>query len=69
MYTAVLRALQGSRTSEHFLLRDELYFSPGTYYLAVVLDLAMRLGWAILISPGQSYVAQHVILLLGAWLV
>jgi hypothetical protein len=25
----------------------------------------MRLGWAILISPAQSYVQQHIILLLG----
>lgn len=25
----------------------------------------MRLGWAILISPEQTYVQQHIILLLG----
>jgi hypothetical protein len=61
----VLVFQQGSQTSQHFLLRDELYFDPSTYYVAIVLDIVMRLGWAILISPGQSYVEQHVILMLG----
>lgn len=55
----------GCLDSRHTFLRDELYFSPSTYYTAIVLDLLMRLGWAILISPGQSYVEQHTILLLG----
>jgi hypothetical protein len=30
-----------------------------------VLDLVMRLGWAILISPTQTYLQQHLVLLLG----
>jgi len=55
----------GSTTSSYFLLREELHFSPPTYYTAIILDLVMRLGWAILISPSQTYVQQHVILLLG----
>ncbi|CAE7682352.1 PHO1-H4, partial [Symbiodinium microadriaticum] len=55
----------GNRDVPYFLLRRELYFQPMTYYTAIVLDLVMRLGWAILISPSQTYLQQHLVLLLG----
>ena len=32
---------------------------------AIILDIIMRLGWAILISPSQTYLQQHLVLLLG----
>lgn len=55
----------GNTRCAHFLLRDCLLYAPHCYYWAICLDGIMRLGWAVYISPGQVYVRQHVILLLG----
>lgn len=52
--------------SHPFLLRDTMYFSPGVYYTAMLGNFIMRLGWAFLISPEQTYVKQNYILLLGS---
>jgi hypothetical protein len=35
------------------------------YYLAILLDLLLRLGWALVISPEQPYLQQHFVLMLG----
>jgi hypothetical protein len=56
----------GNWNTKYLLLRDQMYFAPGMYYTAIVCDLFMRLGWAFVISPGQPYLEQHYILLLGA---
>jgi len=55
----------GNADAKQFLLREELYFTPVTYYLAILCDLLMRLGWALVISPEQPYLQQHFVLMLG----
>lgn len=55
----------GNWKCANLFLRDQLYFPPVHYYWAILLDGVMRLGWIIYISPGQVFVQQHVILLLG----
>ena len=51
--------------SQNFLLRDNLTYPKAYYYIAIVTNFVMRLAWAFNISPGQPYVAQNVILLIG----
>ena len=58
----------GTWHSHHFLLRDQLYFLPTTYYAAIVINFVMRLGWAFVISDQQPYIQQHFILLLGMYM-
>ena len=58
----------GTWHSHHFLLRDQLYFLPTTYYAAIVINFIMRLGWAFVISYQQPYIQQHFILLLGMYM-
>jgi hypothetical protein len=50
-----------------FLLRsaDTLHFQPYTYYTAMALNLLMRMGWALVISPEQFYTQQHFLLILA----
>lgn len=40
-------------------------FPAAFYHVAIVTNLIARLGWAVYVSPDQTLVAQHVILLLG----
>lgn len=40
-------------------------FPDAVYYYVVVSNFFARLGWAVLVSPDQTIVKQHVILLLG----
>ena len=51
--------------SKNFLLRDELTYPKSWYYVAIILNFLLRLVWAFNISPGQPYVAQNMILLIG----
>lgn len=55
----------GNIQSTKFLLREELHFAPYLYYIAILCDLVMRLGWALVISPEQPYLQQHFVLMLG----
>ena len=48
-----------------FNLREKLYFPRHWYYIAILLNLIFRLGWALNLSPGQDYVQQNIILILG----
>jgi hypothetical protein len=49
-----------------WLLRDIILYRASTYYAAMVVNTLFRLGWSIVISPGQPFVSQHFVLLLGA---
>lgn len=60
----IIRGL-GNWDAPHMLLRERLTFTPRSYYLAMIANCIMRFGWALLISPSQNYVQQHVILILG----
>ena len=55
----------GNLKSANFLLRDYLNYAPYLYYIAILCDLVMRLGWALVISPEQPYLQQHFVLMLG----
>ena len=55
----------GNLKSANFLLRDDLNYAPYLYYIAILCDLVMRLGWALVISPEQPYLQQHFVLMLG----
>ncbi len=55
----------GNRQSKNWLLRDDLTFPMWSYYAAMIINFLFRLCWAINISPGQPYVAQNFVLLIG----
>lgn len=59
----------GAAEGQHpyaWLLRKKLYFKPKVYFAAMALNLTLRLGWAILISPEQAYVQQNFVLVFGS---
>ena len=51
--------------SKNWMLRDELYFPNWVYYVCICCNFLMRLCWALNISPGQPYLAQNFILIIG----
>ena len=53
------------RPSSAPLLRTSRAYPLWSYYVALVYNGCARLGWAVYISPGQTVVQQHVVLLLG----
>jgi len=55
----------GNASSKNWMLRDTLIFPVWTYYVAIVANFLFRLCWAINISPGQPYVAQNFVLIIG----
>lgn len=55
----------GNRNSKNWMLRDQLIFPAWSYYFAIVMNLLFRICWAINISPGQPYIAQNFVLIIG----
>jgi hypothetical protein len=53
------------KNSKHLFLRDVLIFPQWSYYCAMILNFLFRICWAINISPGQPYVAQNFVLVIG----
>ena len=51
--------------SEGPLLRPEMRYPKWCYYCAVALNAVARCGWAIYISPDQTVLAAHMVLVLG----
>jgi hypothetical protein len=55
----------GNRNSKNWMLRDQLIFPVWSYYTAIVMNFLFRICWAINISPGQPYIAQNFVLIIG----
>jgi hypothetical protein len=51
--------------SINLFLRDRLTFPKPVYYIALCTNLLFRVCWAFNISPGQPYIAQNFLLLVG----
>lgn len=58
----LLEASEPARLPSHW---DDRKYPAWLYHVAVGTNGLARMGWAILISPGQQVVQQHVILILG----
>jgi hypothetical protein len=55
----------GSNSVSHKYLRPILLYHPFYYYAAIISNAVFRLGWAIVVSPGQPFLSQQYVLLLG----
>ena len=51
--------------SSNLFLREQLTFPVPAYYAGMVSNLLFRVCWAFNISPGQPYIAQNFLLLVG----
>lgn len=64
----IRRRLHGERfgnAPRWFGLRSVCLYPRWTYYFAIVTNTLTKFGWAVVISPGQHIVKQHLVLLLG----
>jgi hypothetical protein len=43
-----------NRKATNFLLRDKLLYSPKSYYVMMISNLALRLAWVLTLSPNIS---------------